>query len=82
MLGYFAMKEVDECWQFQAGGLQYPEECVLVKLDYVPDRNGTDMTVWGGKRTVIVASTLSFMWSPKYAAQLIACSCQCASLRW
>jgi len=73
------MKEADECWQFQAGGRRYPEECVLVKFFYVPDRNGTDMSVWGGKRTVIVASSLSFMWSPKDTAQLITCSCQCVS---
>jgi len=45
--GYFAMKEVDECWHFQTGGRQYPEEAILVKLDYVPNRNGTDITVWG-----------------------------------
>ena len=72
------MQEVDECWHFETGGRQYPEECVRVKLDYVPNRNGRDVTLWGGKRTV-VASCLSFMWSPKDTARLIACLRQCAS---
>jgi len=62
------MKEAGECWQFETGGRQYPEKAVLVKLDYVPNRNGTDITVWGGKGTV-VASCLSFMWCPKDTTQ-------------
>jgi hypothetical protein len=74
------MKEGNECWQFETGGPQYPEKCVVVMLDYVPNHNGTDITVLGGKRTVV--PPLLFMWSPKDTAQLVACLCQCASLRW
>jgi hypothetical protein len=62
------MKELDKCWEFKTGGLQYPEDGVLVKLTYVPNRNETDITFWGGKGTV-VASCLSFMLSPKDTAQ-------------
>jgi len=79
--GYFAALANDECWQFETGGRQYPEDCVLVKLDYFPKRNGSEIDVLAGKCT-FVASCLSFMWSPKNAAQLIACLRQYASLRW
>ena len=68
MLGYFAIEEDDECWQFETGGQQYPEDRLVVKLNYVPYRNGTDITVWGGKVTV-VASSLSSVWSRKDTAQ-------------
>jgi len=75
------MNEVDECWQFETGGKQYPDECVLVKFVYLPKRNGSDNHVYRGKCTV-VASCLSIMWSPKDTAQLTACLLKCASLRW
>jgi hypothetical protein len=66
------MEEAEDCWRFQKGGQHYPEEGALVKLDYVPNINGRDFTVWGGKRTV-VASSLSLMWSPKDTAHTYAC---------
>ena len=81
MQGYFAIHEDDECWKFETGGRQYPEACVRVTLDYVPNLNGRDIAVWGGKCTV-VASCLLFMWSPKDTAQLIARLRQCESVRW
>jgi hypothetical protein len=62
------MEEGNECWHFKTGGRQYPEDTLLVKLDYVPSRNGEDITVWAGKGTV-VASSLSSMWSPKDTAR-------------
>ena len=75
------MEEAEECWRFQTGGREYPKECALVKLDYVPNSNGRDFTVWGGKRTV-VASSLSLMWSPKNTAQPLACLRHFASPKW
>lgn len=45
--GYFAIHEDDECWKFETGGRQYPEACVRVTLDYVPNLNGRDIAVWG-----------------------------------
>ena len=81
MQGYFAALANDECWQFETGGRQYPEHYVRVNVDYFRKRKGSEIDVLAGKCT-FVASCLSFMWSPKNAAQLIACLRQYASLRW